>query len=80
MSWKDKIAGAFGDTDKKFAGHANDSERAAELLEAANKEGVGFSDYLAGVEDWLNSQGCPRKHIDEEMKKVNDVSSYLKYD
>jgi len=80
MSWKDKIAGAFGVADKKFAGHANDSERAAELLEAANKENVGYADYLQGIEDWLKSQGCNQKHIDQEMAKVKDVSSYLKYD
>lgn len=80
MSWKDKIAVVFGDADKKFAGHANDSERAAELLEAANKENVGFADYLAGIEDWLKSQGCSQQHIAQEMAKVKDISSYLKYD
>lgn len=80
MNWKDKISGAFGNTDRKFAGHANDSERAAELLEAANKDGVGFRDYLAGIKAWLKSQNCSHKHIEQEMEKVKDVSSYLKYD
>ena len=49
MSWKDKVPGAFGSVDKKFAIHPNDSERAAELLEAANKEGVGLKEYLSEI-------------------------------
>lgn len=80
MSWKDKIAGAFGIADKKFAGHALDSERAAEMLGAACKEDVGFADYLSEIEDWLNSQGCSQQHVAQEMAKVKDISSYLKYD
>jgi len=66
--------------DKKFAGHASDSEGAAELLEAANKENAGYADYLQGIEDWLKSQGCSQQHINQEMTKVKDLSSYLKYD
>jgi hypothetical protein len=80
MSWKNKIAGAFGVDNKKFAGHSNDSERAVELLEAANKENVGYADYLKGIENWLISQGCNQQHINQEIAKVRDVSSYLKYD
>lgn len=80
MSWKDRIPGAFGCADKQFSGHAYDSERAAELLVAANKENVGYRDYLAGIEDWLRSEGCSQQHINQEMAKVKDISSYLKYD
>jgi membrane-bound lytic murein transglycosylase B len=80
MGWKDKISGAFGVADAKFASHAIEAERAAELLEAASKEEVGFADYLSGIEDWLKSKGCRQKHIDQEMVKVKDVSSYLKHD
>lgn len=80
MNWKDKIPGSFGSVDKKFAGHALDSERAAELLEAANKADVGFKEYLTEIENWLKSVGCSDAHIQEEMKKVKDISRYLKYD
>jgi hypothetical protein len=80
MSWKDKIPGTFGVADKKFAGHPCDSERAAEMLKIAIKEGVGYSDYLEGIEDWLKSQGCIQEHIDQEVIKVKNVSSYLQHD
>jgi len=80
MSWTDNISGAFGCVDIKFAGHTNEVERAVELLEAANKEEIGFAAYLEGIEDWLKSQGCTQQHIDEEMGKVKNLSSYLKHD
>ncbi|TLU81458.1 MAG: hypothetical protein FDX21_11550 [Chlorobium sp.] len=80
MSWKDKIPGSFGSVDKKFAGHSLDSERAAELLEAAIKANVGFKKYLAEIENWLKAEGCSAAHIQEEMKKVNDISRYFKQD
>ena len=80
MSWEDKISASFGVADKKFAMHASDAEKAAELLEAANKENVGWSDYLAGIERWLKESGCSEQHIKTEMERVRDLSSYLKYD
>ena len=80
MDWKHKIPGSFGSVDKKFAGHANDSERAAELLEAANKADVGLNEYLTEIEKWLKSKGCSAKHIQQEMKKVKNIEYYLKYD
>lgn len=80
MSWKEKIPGAFGCADKKFARHALDSARAAELLAEANKEGVGFGEYLSEIESWLKSQGCSPDHIRREIIFVKDLSSYLKYD
>lgn len=80
MDWKNKIPGSFGMVDKKFAGHAFDCERAAELLVAANKADVGLKEYLAEIENWLKSVGCNSDHIQEEMKKVKDIGHYLKYD
>jgi hypothetical protein len=80
VDWKDRIPGSFGSVDKKFAGHALDSERAAELLEAANKANVGLKEYLTEIENWLKSVGCSAEHIREEMKKVQDIERYLKYD
>ena len=80
MGWKDKIPGSFGSADKKFAGHANDCERAAELLEAANKADVGLNEYLTEIEKWLKSEGCSAAHIQQEMEKVKDIGRYLKYD
>jgi len=80
MDWKDKIPGSFGSADKEFAGHACDCERAAELLEAANKAGVGLNEYLTEIENWLKSKGCGNDHIQKEMKKVKDIKRYLKHD
>ena len=80
MDWKDKIPGSFGRVDKKFARHALDSERAAELLVAANKADVGIKEYLTEIENWLKSEGCSGDQIQRELKEVKDIGSYLKYD
>ena len=80
MSWKDKISGAFGGVDKKFASHPNDSERASELLLAANKENIGLEEYLYEMTAWLTSQGCDSTHISTELIKIRDLASYLKHD
>ena len=32
MAWQDKISGCFGQVDLEFAGHPNETERAADLL------------------------------------------------
>lgn len=80
MNWKKKIPGSFGSADKKLAGHALDCERAAELLEAANKADVGLSEYFAEIENWLKDQNCSDEHIQREMEKVKDIGYYLKSD
>ena len=69
MSWKDKISGAFGSVDKKFASHPNNSEIASDLLLAANKENIGLEEYLLEITAWLTSQGCDSTHISTELKK-----------
>lgn len=80
MSWKKRIPCCFGAVDKKFARHANDCERASEMLAEANKENIGWKEYLEKIEDWLKEQGCNANHIKEEMERVKDLRNYLKYD
>lgn len=80
MSWKEKIPGAFGVEDKKFARHANDIEDAVDMINSAWREGVGFKEYIDEIRSWLNSQGCKKEHIEKEMKRVVDISSYFRHD
>lgn len=70
MSFKDKIAGAFGSVDKKFAGHPNDLERAGELLVACVKEKISLEDLLRAVEEYLKASGASSEHIQTELSKV----------
>ena len=80
MSWKDQIPGAFGSVDMKFARHSDDSKRAATLLLNAIEEEVGFSEYLAGLEDWLRNQNCPEQHISDELAHAKQIASYFTSD
>lgn len=77
MNWKNKIPGCFGDADKKFAGHPADRKRAVDLLKAASEEDIGYDDYIEAIENWLESKGCLKSHIDQEMNKVKKLSSYF---
>jgi hypothetical protein len=77
MSWKVLIPGTFGIKDNRFARHANDAERASELLMAAINAKVSSQDYFNGIEDWMRAKGCSAQHISEEMLRIKDVKSYL---
>lgn len=79
-NWVDKIPGAFGCEDKKFAGHPCDIDRAVKLIEAANEQGVGFNEYCQTIHDWLN-RNCGQlgsAFIDEQMEKVRSLESYFR--
>nr|WP_298059377.1 hypothetical protein [uncultured Halomonas sp.] len=80
MSWITRISGCFGAVDKKFAFHASDTLRAAEMLKVACEENVGWDEYIHEIKSWLTAQGCDKQHIDEQMKRVQDLKNYLVYD
>jgi precorrin-3B methylase len=80
MSWTSRISGCFGVADKKFALHASDTLRAAEMLKAASEENVGWDEYVNEIKSWLKSQGCEKNHIEEQMERVKDIRNYLIYD
>lgn len=77
MSWKNKISVAFGTEDHEFAKHPCERKQAVELLKAAIEENVAFDDYLATIEAWLNSKNFTQSHVEQEMAKVRDLSSYF---
>ena len=49
MSFRDKIPGAFGIADFKFANHPNDAQRAIELLKVCDQDNVPLSEVLTAV-------------------------------
>ncbi len=77
-SWKNKIPGAFGETDKIFANHPRDIDRAVELIAAANAQGVGFNEFCTTINDWLQHNcNLGPAFIDEQMERVRDLKSYF---
>ena len=80
MSFKNKIPGCFGSTDKIFAGHSNDAERAKDMLIDALNETQSWSEVESAIRDYLVKEGCSQKHIDEQIKKARDTTRYFNYD
>lgn len=75
MSYKDKIAGAFGVGDYKFASHQSETINAADLLKRCVEERVNLNDLLDDVENYLDSEKVDRSLINEEIDKVREMFS-----
>ena len=83
--WTDMIAGAFGLTDRVFAGHPNDVKSAREMLLKAFEEGVGCSQYLGTIQNWLvknlpaddADNNARASFIKAQMERVCKLTSYF---
>ena len=83
--WTDMIAGAFGVTDRVFAGHPNDVKSAREMLLKAFEEGVGYSQYFGAIQNWLvknlptdNANNDARvSFIKAQMERACKLASYF---
>lgn len=67
-NWKSQITVCFGMTDKIFAGHANDEDRAFELLKTLRAEKVGWAELEKETRNFL--QDCAPSHIDVQITKM----------
>ena len=68
MRWKDMISGCFGISDKKFAAHPLDEERAFELLKTLRKESVSWTEFSKTLADYLDDVN--KSHMIEQVHKV----------
>jgi hypothetical protein len=74
------IASSYGDQDKMFANHAFDIEQASLAIIEANKNGIGFLEYIELHRTFLENNGCSEEHIEEQLDAVKDISSYFTND
>ena len=70
MTFRNKIAGAFGAVDLKFAIHPLDMSRAIDLLRACVDEDISLKDLLSAVDDHLRKAGAQNTHIEQELSSV----------
>lgn len=68
MDWKNKISGCFGLSDRSFAGHPSDEERAFELLSYLRKDHVGWAEFSEALVNYLDN--CTELHTTEQVRKV----------
>ena len=81
MAWESKISGTFGSVDKEFAGHLEDIKRAQKLLMQAFAEGVGWTEYVNTIEQWLRDHVTDaqlnEELIKEQMANVKSLARYF---
>ena len=80
--WTTLIPVAWGQNGSGFTNHPCDIERAQKLLKTALEQGVTFGDYCKAIEQWLNIHHATKGQafIDDQMKKVRDLTHYFKAD
>lgn len=62
--------GSFGNTDRLFARHPLDRERAYKLLGLLMKKGVRWDEAKKKFSEHLAAENCDKKHITMELKLV----------
>ncbi|QQT61914.1 hypothetical protein I6I97_22540 [Sphingobacterium multivorum] len=63
--------------DHKFAINYSNIEAAQSAILEANKNFVGFNEYLDLHIEYLIIEGCSVNHINEQLRKVSNISSYF---
>lgn len=70
MDWKEKLSRCFGLSDRKFAGHPSDKQRAYELLGYLIQQNIGMSEVEAELRIILKD--THNLHEDEQIERVRD--------
>ncbi|MBU3592916.1 hypothetical protein ICN42_02225 [Polynucleobacter sp. 71A-WALBACH] len=68
-----KINSCFGSTDKEFARHPSDLERAYELLGKFIKDNMTWEEAKALFSKSLIDAGASKSHYDTEMKRIESM-------
>jgi hypothetical protein len=71
MAWDPEVAGCFGETDKAFAVHPLDEGRPFTWLTILRKQEATLNDAERQVRDYLVSEECAEKHIQEQLKRLH---------
>ena len=74
MNWKQQVPGCFGAADLKWGSHANDQQRARDMLKAAIDAGATMTDIVAEVEAFLQGKGAQAQHTQTQVDKVRNLS------
>lgn len=80
MDLANLIKRSYGDADLIFASHSIEIEHARNSLIAAEKEDVGFKEFLKKHRDFLRSENCSDEHIENQIRRVKNLSNYFRKD
>lgn len=68
-SWKQKLKGCFGASDRKFGLHAADEERGKQLKAELDVDGVTWAEVEKEIREYILN-GCLPEHIEKELKNA----------
>ena len=74
MNWKQQIPGCFGSADLIWGSHHLDQQRARQMLKNAIDANATMDDIVTEVEAFLKKQGAQTQHIQDQVKKVRNLS------
>jgi peptidase E len=78
MDLEQLIINSYGHADHLFAVHPLDIERAYLSIVRANEEHVGFEEYVEKHRNYLQSLQLSPEHIESQLDRVKDITSYFK--
>jgi hypothetical protein len=76
--WKESLHACFGMSDRRFAGHPQDQDRAREMLARAGAKGVTWRELEREARGYLTSLGAAPSHIDEQIALMARTDSFLR--
>ena len=80
MDLEQLIMYSYGTEDHLFALHSLDIERACQSIMKANEENVGYQEYLMKHRNYLENLNLSNEHIESQLNRVKDITSYFKID
>tara|TARA_R100000005_G_scaffold95741_3_gene78503 strand:- start:1683 stop:1922 length:240 start_codon:yes stop_codon:yes gene_type:complete len=67
-NWKEMVPGCFGETDKIFAEHPLDEDRAFELLKVCRDQSIGWAALEREFQSFLS--GLDPSHVSRQITKA----------
>jgi hypothetical protein len=71
------IEASYSVDDFEFAAYPQNTLSARDSLLQAAKQDVGFNQFLRLHREFLESKYCFDEHIEEQLEKVRDITSYF---
>lgn len=72
--WQKKLEGCFGAVDKKFGQHHLDEQRAKDLKNELDAQGVKWTDVEKEIKKILH--GCTPSHIQEQLREAKRLLTF----
>ena len=77
MMFNQYVHACFTSQSLVFGGHQLEKARARDMLAAASNQGKTMRDICTIARSYLRGIGCTSNHINQQIKRIRTVSSYI---